>query len=697
MRRGLPFNERPDLTLVEARDSRPRFDSGSIIVPEARDRLLEIFRRRQTPTEAHQTLDGTFSGDLTHQQLMFQAMIDTWPMLQKCLGEVMRAARRAPWKVLPFARRGDDPSKPAEALAKEVEGAIWSMKPDAARGRMGLEKTIEQLALGYYLGHHVLEVDYQLDESGYSPQSTKIVPPRFYGYPYDERGEDRLMLDRSGQGIMNKFEDFPEYRFLLAVNGGHPGHPTVSAPLRALVGYWMAAVYGLKWFLGYAQVFGQPVRWATYAEGDATAKAEVIRMMENIGANMWAALPTGADLKMVGNTQSGASLPQRELIKLADEQCQIMILGQSLTSSVGDSGSRALGDVHMEVRQDVIEGVCDFVGEILSHQFSPAIVALNYGDSRKDVPGIWAVFESPKDEKAMAERDVALGVGERVPVSKQWYYERHGIPIPADGEELFQPTPDGPQGDPASGKTEPHETKDELDIKVEEVQAADAITWQKFSGSAKSLHIPRSEMPQIASSNRGAMVSFLRARGIESRSEEVDAESLKPTQAEYSPEKVKAAKEYKGGNRSILISEDNHVVDGHHQWLAAGRGKIKVIRLMAPISRVLMMAHRMPSTKVAAADSVMPDTVDRLSANVLEGLTGVTKEWLAPVRPVFNRLAALAMSNNVSDDDFIAAVEKAQREMPELFDRLNSQALQTAFEKAISSGLIAGSTSRYEP
>jgi hypothetical protein len=42
------------------------------------------------------------------------------------------------------------------------------------------------------------------------------------------------------------------------------------------------------------------------------------------------------------------------------------------------------------------------------------------------------------------------------------------------------------------------------------------------------------------------------------------------------------------------------------------------------------------------------------------------------------------------------ALEKAQREMPELFERLNSGALETAFEEAIGTAMLAGSVKRYE-
>ena len=103
-----------------------------------------------------------------------------------------------------------------------------------------------------------------------------------------------------------------------------------------------------------------------------------------------------------------------------------------------------------------------------------------------------------------------------------------------------------------------------------------------------------------------------------------------------------------------------------------------------------------PSTTVAAADSSRPLTVDQLSESVLEGLTGVSREWLSPVRPFFDRLAALAMSKQVTDEDFISALEKAQTQLPEIFDLMDSQALEDAFSNAIGSAALAGSVSRYE-
>ena len=54
------------------------------------------------------------------------------------------------------------------------------------------------------------------------------------------------------------------------------------------------------------------------------------------------------------------------------------------------------------------------------------------------------------------------------------------------------------------------------------------------------------------------------------------------------------------------------------------------------------------------------------------------------------------MSRHVTDEDFLAALEKAQAQLPEIFDLLDTAALQQAFEEAVGSACLAGSVSRYE-
>jgi len=125
--------------------------------------------------------------------------------------------------------------------------------------------------------------------------------------------------------------------------------------------------------------------------------------------------------------------------------------------------------------------------------------------------------------------------------------------------------------------------------------------WEAFAPHTGTRGVPRAEMPQIKSEHRGALTQFLLARGIPHDQEEVAPENLRPTQAEWSPPKVANAVNHDGGDRAVLVSADGHVLDGHHQWLAAlaQEKPIRVIRFDAPIERLLTEAREFPSAEVA--------------------------------------------------------------------------------------------------
>jgi hypothetical protein len=135
--------------------------------------------------------------------------------------------------------------------------------------------------------------------------------------------------------------------------------------------------------------------------------------------------------------------------------------------------------------------------------------------------------------------------------------------------------------------------------------------WMEFAKYSGTKAVPRAEMPQIKAAHRGAMTNFMNARGIAHQEESVPAASLKPTQAEFSRRKVAQAKGYADGDRSILVSQDGHVLDGHHQWLAAREqgNDVRVIRLDAPIDELLQAAREFPSS-TTSGDSAPGSAAD---------------------------------------------------------------------------------------
>lgn len=181
--------------------------------------------------------------------------------------------------------------------------------------------------------------------------------------------------------------------------------------------------------------------------------------------------------------------------------------------------------------------------------------------------------------------------------------ERYGGFVPP-------PAPDAPAlasgADPFAGIT-PKQVTPQPPARPDLSNLADAAVdeWRQFSPDTGSLNVPRSSMPQVKSEHRGALVQFLKGRGITHTQIEIAPNTLKPSQAEFSPAKVENARGFEGPQRPILLSSDGHVLDGHHQWLSsladAPDTPISAIQLDAPINQLLIETARFPSSGVDAA------------------------------------------------------------------------------------------------
>lgn len=171
---------------------------------------------------------------------------------------------------------------------------------------------------------------------------------------------------------------------------------------------------------------------------------------------------------------------------------------------------------------------------------------------------------------------------------------------PAAGDDAGRgsnPGADPKAAGPAGGESAPAPRDGRGD---QEAGAAAASEWVAFPPGSGTLGIPRAEMPQIKGQHRGALVQFLEARGIGHEADEVPAATLKPTQAEFSRAKLdRFVQTGVQGERSVLVSSDGYVLDGHHQWLGHGeRGEdVPVLRLDAPIRELLAAVNEFPSTK----------------------------------------------------------------------------------------------------
>ena len=151
--------------------------------------------------------------------------------------------------------------------------------------------------------------------------------------------------------------------------------------------------------------------------------------------------------------------------------------------------------------------------------------------------------------------------------------------------------------------------------------------WVGFPEESETLGIPRAEMPQIKGADRPELISFLNSRGIGSTRTEVPAASLRPTQAEFSPAKVRKWARAEG-DRSVMISSDNYVLDGHHQWLAslASGSPVQVVRFNAPMQQLMPEVRQFPKVQQGEGSQNLEQMRGATGEQFTEALSGMAKE-----------------------------------------------------------------------
>ncbi|CAB4152613.1 COG4383 Mu-like prophage protein gp29 [uncultured Caudovirales phage] len=467
-----------------------------------------------TPEQVRTILRNVRTGKLEDQDRLFRLMLDTWPRLRKALNEVSGAVSRLKMEIKPAIREGaEDPTPQALRIHEVVERALNSYSPKPGHWELDTGQMVNALIDAYAKGISVVEIVWQNQNNIISPRCYAPVPAKYLAFPNFSNEIDRLMIAPDGANN-SVLEDFPVDRFVIGVWSQGGSHPIYGANLRALTKYWLASIYGLGWLMQFAQLFGIPMRTAkTDGSEEALNKAE--DMLESIGSSGWAATGPGVDFEIHSAISgSGDSLPQSHLMDVADRACDILMLGQTLTTDNTGTGSRALGDVHAGIRSEVLQSVSSWVASIVTSQLIPAIVRMNFGSvASEDMPYCEMEIPVAKDEKAIAERvKIYKEIGIAMP--KQWLYDELGIPMPIEGEDVFgeemppdlieEPVADLP---PEIIPQEIESARADVDLRPTEEMARNASNALEVRRSK-----PQSERGMIA-------VGLARARDISNRVE----------------------------------------------------------------------------------------------------------------------------------------------------------------------------------
>lgn len=157
------------------------------------------------------------------------------------------------------------------------------------------------------------------------------------------------------------------------------------------------------------------------------------------------------------NEESAVAIPKKFLVEVLEHVRQSMggayegmadgvcnnaimrvILGQTLTSRGSEGGgSRALGDVHNQVRAEKKEADAKFCMRHVNKCFVPPLVLFKFGPNAR-LP-YWTMDYEPKRNLSADSIIHSRLAGDGLEIPKKFIYKNYQIPEPAEGEAVLKP------------------------------------------------------------------------------------------------------------------------------------------------------------------------------------------------------------------------------------------------------------------
>ena len=181
---------------------------------------------------------------------------------------------------------------------------------------------------------------------------------------------------------------------------------------------------GIAFWLAFAEKYGGPTMLGKYPS--FTPKEEQETLLEALSrASQETAIvvPLGSEVEMLEAAQGGSIDTYERLLAYMDEEISKAVLGETLTTKVGDTGSFAASKTHNGVRMELIRADADLLSATLNKTLLTWLARLHYPNANP--PRLWRRIEESADTKAEAEKD-ALVAGMGFELDEEYIQKKYG-------------------------------------------------------------------------------------------------------------------------------------------------------------------------------------------------------------------------------------------------------------------------------
>ena len=448
--------------------------------PETREMAVALLRDRWstypsaglTPQRLAQIFRQADFGDVYRQAELFEEMEEKDPHMASLFQTRKLAVQGLSWDVHPV---NGDPQ--GEKIADFCRQAISGLE--------NMDDHILDMLDALPKGYSMMEAMWDVSSGQAMITDLHWVHPKRITFWYGLT--PRILVEENwSEGI-----DPPPFKFVYHRYKARSGHDTRAGILRVCAWMYIFKNYSLKDWAAFSEVYGMPLRVGKFEPGASQAdKDALLDAIRSLGSDAAGIISSATQIEFIESHKTSGGAGQNiyeALIHFCNTEMSKAILGQTLTSDSGGTkasgggGSYALGKVHAEVRQDLIEADCKALSNTFTRQIVRPLVGFNFGwDAR--VPNFSFLFEAPEDLAMLAGVYKILVAEIGQPVSEEHISERFKVPLPAKGETVVSP----PQG--ATGAPLPNMAK--LIAKHARSQGDPGRAWQSVLNELKKSALP---------------------------------------------------------------------------------------------------------------------------------------------------------------------------------------------------------------
>lgn len=364
-----------------------RPDTREISAATIRDRWSGYPSHGLTPEILARIFRQADNGDVLRQAELFEEMEEKDAHLASQFQVRKMAVQGLPWEIVPAVEN---------SLARETAAFCRSV----LEGLTDFDENIVDLLDALPKGYSMMEILWEASSGEVGIRELDWIHPKKITF-HDSLIPKILTVSEPVRGI-----EPPPFKFVYHRCRARSGYDTRAGIMRVCAWMYLFKNYAVKDWVGFAEVYGMPLRIGKYEPGTTRADRDaLIRAIRTIGSDAAGIISKSTEIEFVEAHKGSSTNVYEGLASFCDAQMSKAILGQTLTSEPGTgkgSGSYALGRVHSEVRQDIVEADCRSLAKTITRQVLRPLVGFNFGWDAP-VPGFQFLCEPPEDIKSVAE------------------------------------------------------------------------------------------------------------------------------------------------------------------------------------------------------------------------------------------------------------------------------------------------------